>query len=70
MQIGGQAVDFCVADVCAVEEGDEVEECEPGDQLEVEFADQLFVLVENFVSKTSYRDWGEVGLQLLLFPRR
>lgn len=45
MQVGEEAVDFGVADVGAVEEGDEVEEGEPGDEVEVEFTEECFVLV-------------------------
>lgn len=45
MQVGEEAVDFGVADVGAVEEGDEVEEGEPGDEVEVEFTEEFFVLV-------------------------
>lgn len=44
MQVGEEAVDFGVADVGAVEEGDEVEEGEPGDEVEVEFTEECFVL--------------------------
>lgn len=44
VQVGEEAVDFGVADVGAVEEGDEIEEGEPGDEVEVEFTEELFVL--------------------------
>ena len=40
----GQAVEFGIADVGAVEEGDEVEEAEPGDQADVEFPEESAVL--------------------------
>ena len=40
----GQAVEFGIADVGAVEEGDEVEEAEPGDQTDVEFPEEFAVL--------------------------
>lgn len=43
VQVGEEAVDFGVADVGAVEEGDEVEEGEPGDEVEVEFTEEFFV---------------------------
>ena len=39
-----EAVEFCVANVGAVEEGDEVEEAEPRDQAEVEFPEEFAVL--------------------------
>ena len=39
-----EAVEFGVADVGAVEEGDEVEEAEPGDQAEVELPEEFAVL--------------------------
>lgn len=44
VQVGEEAVDFGVADVGAVEEGDEVEEGEPGNEVEVEFTEEFFVL--------------------------
>ena len=40
----GQAVELGIADVGAVEEGDEVEEAEPGDQAEVELPEKPAVL--------------------------
>lgn len=39
-----QAVEFGIADVGTVEEGDEVEQAEPGDQAEVEFPQEFAVL--------------------------
>lgn len=39
-----QAVEFGIADVGAVEEGDEIEEAEPWDQTEVEFPEEPAVL--------------------------
>ena len=39
-----EAIELGVADIGAVEEGDEVEEAEPGDQTEVEFPEESAVL--------------------------
>lgn len=43
-EVVNEAVDFGVADVGPVEEGDEVEEGQPGDDLDVEAADEFLVL--------------------------
>lgn len=39
-----EAIELGIADVCAVEERDEVEEAEPGDETEVEFPEEFAVL--------------------------
>lgn len=46
LQVCDQAIDLRIADVRTIEEGHEVEECWPWDQLAIEFAEQLFVLVD------------------------
>lgn len=43
LQVCDQAIDLRIADVRTIEEGHEVEECWPWDQLAIEFAEQLFV---------------------------
>lgn len=50
VEVVDEAVDFGVADVSSIEEGDEVEEGQPGDDFDVQAADELLVLWRVIVS--------------------
>ena len=55
MKIFLEAVDFSVADVCTVQERNEVQQCEPGNQFEVEFPEELAVLGMSVLMKSEAR---------------
>jgi hypothetical protein len=62
-----ETVDFSVSDIRAIKEGQQVEKREPGDELKIEFPEQLAVL-EDMVSLAEVPSFGRRPIQFAFSP--